>query len=40
MRFRMVHENFNVSDLETSMEFYEKYGFSREDRVILMGKEL
>ena len=24
MRFRMIHENFNVSDLETSMAFYEK----------------
>ena len=24
MRFKMVHENFNVSDLETSMAFYEK----------------
>ncbi len=24
MKFRMVHENFNVADLETSMAFYEK----------------
>ena len=24
MRFKMVHENFNVSDLETSLAFYEK----------------
>ena len=24
MRFRMVHENYNVADLEKSMEFYEK----------------
>lgn len=24
MRFRMVHENFNVSDLDVSMKFYEK----------------
>lgn len=24
MRFKMVHENFNVSDLDVSMEFYEK----------------
>ncbi len=24
MRFRMVHENYNVADLEKSMAFYEK----------------
>lgn len=24
MRFKMVHENYNVADLKTSMEFYEK----------------
>ena len=24
MKFRMVHENYNVADLETSMAFYEK----------------
>jgi lactoylglutathione lyase len=24
MKFRMVHENYNVSDLEKSMAFYEK----------------
>ena len=24
MRFRMIHENFNVSDLDVSMAFYEK----------------
>lgn len=24
MKFRMVHENFNVSDLDASMAFYEK----------------
>ena len=24
MRFRMVHENFNVSDLDASLAFYEK----------------
>ena len=24
MRFKMIHENFNVSDLEVSLEFYEK----------------
>ena len=24
MRFKMVHENYNVSDLNRSLEFYEK----------------
>ena len=24
MKFKMVHENYNVADLETSMAFYEK----------------
>ena len=24
MRFRMIHENFNVSDLDVSLAFYEK----------------
>lgn len=24
MKFRMVHENYNVSDLQKSLEFYEK----------------
>lgn len=24
MRFKMIHENFNVSDLDVSMAFYEK----------------
>lgn len=24
MRFKMIHENFNVSDLEVSLAFYEK----------------
>ena len=24
MKFRMVHENYNVSDLDRSLEFYEK----------------
>ena len=24
IRFKMIHENFNVSDLEVSLEFYEK----------------
>lgn len=24
MRFKMIHENFNVSDLKVSMDFYEK----------------
>jgi len=24
MKFKMVHENYNVSDLEQSLEFYEK----------------
>ena len=24
MRFKMIHENFNVSDLDASMAFYEK----------------
>ena len=24
MRFRMIHENFNVSDLDASLAFYEK----------------
>ena len=24
MKFRMVHQNFNVADLNTSLEFYEK----------------
>jgi lactoylglutathione lyase len=24
MRFKMIHENFNVSDLQTSLDFYEK----------------
>ena len=24
MRFKMIHENFNVSDLDVSLAFYEK----------------
>lgn len=24
MKFRMVHENYNVSNLEVAMDFYEK----------------
>ncbi len=24
MKFKMIHENYNVSDLEASLEFYEK----------------
>ena len=24
MKFRMIHENFNVSDLDVSLAFYEK----------------
>lgn len=24
MTFRMVHENYNVADLQTSLSFYEK----------------
>ena len=24
MKFKMVHENYNVSDLEASLAFYEK----------------
>ena len=32
MRFRMVHENFNVSDLDTSLAFYEKALGLTEDR--------
>ena len=24
MKFRMIHENYNVSDLQASLEFYEK----------------
>ena len=24
MKFKMIHENYNVLDLEKSMEFYEK----------------
>lgn len=24
MRFKMVHENFNVTDIESSLDFYEK----------------
>ena len=24
MKFKMIHENFNVSDLDVALEFYEK----------------
>ena len=24
MKFKMIHENYNVSDLDVSLEFYEK----------------
>ena len=24
MKFRMIHENYNVSDLQASLDFYEK----------------
>ncbi len=32
MKFRMVHQNFNVADLNTSLEFYEKALGLREKR--------
>ena len=35
MKFRMQHENFNVSDLDRSLEFYEKaLGFTEKKRKI------
>ena len=34
MKFKMVHENYNVANLETSMAFYEKALGLREVRRI------
>ena len=34
MKFKMVHENYNVANLETSMAFYEKALGLREGRRI------
>ena len=32
MKFQMIHENYNVADLDRSMRFYEKaLGLSRSD---------
>lgn len=47
MKFKMVHENYNVSDLERSMAFYEKALGLREVRrkerenftIVFMGNE-
>lgn len=34
LNFRMVHQNFNVSDLDTSLDFYEKaLGLTEKSRI-------
>ena len=33
MKFKMVHENYNVANLETSMAFYEKAYRVHEDEL-------
>ena len=34
MKFKMIHENYNVADLQKSEEFYEKALGLKEDRRI------
>ena len=34
MKFKMIHENYNVLDLEKSMEFYERaLGLTEQHRI-------
>jgi len=34
LNFRMVHQNFNVADLDTSLDFYEKaLGLTEKSRI-------
>ena len=34
MKFKMVHENYNVYDLQRSLDFYEKAQSSQRDKNI------